>query len=177
VLQQLHKILNKKSKSTAALTQALQMLGNLSSLKPLEDALTSLSSHITLYQYQNLESSLNNHSLFYFTLPTREQGIDQIEGEIEQHVEDGEKTWRLTMLLPIGEQQKIKAVVSLTSTNIALEFVCSDHQLLERANGYQQFLCERLASLGFGNTKITCSQGEIQQSLLKRPNQLVELLV
>jgi len=179
LMQQLNKILKRSAKPNAAMTQALQMLGNLSSLKPLEDVLTSLSSHITLYQYQNLESNINNHPLFYFTLPTKEQGIDQIEGEIEHQEDndDGEKSWRLTLLLPVGENQKLKAVAALKAQQISLEFTCSDNALLARANSYQQFLSERFETLGFSDTKIVCSQSEIEQSLLKRPNQLVEIIV
>ena len=180
ILQQMTKILKKgNAKPNQALTHALQMLGNLQSLKPLEDVLTSLSSHITLYQYQNLESNLNNQQTFYFSLLTREQGLDQIEGEVEQKAEtsDAESAWRLTLLLPVGDKQKIKAVASLSSQNVELELVCSDSALLKRTNDFQQFLAERLSSLGFASTKITCSQGEIPSSLLRRPNQLVELLV
>jgi len=177
--QQMSKLINKKAKPNPALLQALQLLGTLSNLKPLEDALTSLSSHITLYQYQNLESNLNNHQLFYFTLPTREQGVDQIEGEIEhqQETSDGEKSWRLTLLLPIGDGQKLKAIAVLASQNVTLEFVCSDAVLLDIANSYQQFLADRLLSLGFNQAEINCRHAPIEKSLLKRPNQLVELVV
>jgi len=160
------------------LAQALQMLGNLSSLKPLEEALTSLSGNITLYQYQNQESSSNNQALFYFSLPTSDKDVEHIEGEIEQQGDEATgKTWRLTLLLPAGEQQKIKAIASLYAGQVDIELVCNNPALLDRVSFYQQFLGDRLDALGFADSKVTCRQGDIAKSLLKRPNQLVELIV
>ena len=174
--------LTKQAKGTtnANLISALQMLGSLQSLKPLEEALSGLTSNIQFYQYQNAEQQQNNQSLFYFNIPTKESQLPQVEGEIEQendNQQQGEKSWRLTLLLPCGEHDKIKVNALLTPRGVELDFTCNNTALLERANFYSSFLSERLETLGFVKPSIKCQEGEIPATLVKRPNQLVELVI
>lgn len=174
--------LTKQAKGTtnANLISALQMLGSLQSLKPLEEALSGLTSNIQFYQYQNAEQQQNNQSLFYFNIPTKESQLPQVEGEIEQendNQQQGEKSWRLTLLLPCGEHDKIKVNALLTPRGVELDFTCNNTALLERANFYSRFLSERLETLGFVKPSIKCQEGEIPATLVKRPNQLVELVI
>lgn len=166
--------------SASNLTSALQLLGNLQSFKPLEEALSNISSNIQFYQYQNAEQQQNNSSLFYFNLPTKESQVPQIEGEVEEQnasKQHGEKSWRLTLLLPCGDVDKIKVNALLTGNGVELDLTCNNQSLVERANFYKAFLANRLESLGFDKPKVTCQQGEIPTTLLKRPNQLVELMI
>ncbi|WP_435274824.1 hypothetical protein ACMAZF_16420 [Psychrobium sp. nBUS_13] len=181
LLKHLEQLVKKGKGATGAnLVSALQMLGSLQSLKPLEEALSGLTSNIQFYQYQNAEQQQNNQSLFYFNIPTKESQLPQVEGEIEQendNQQQGEKSWRLTLLLPCGEQDKIKVNALLTSTGVELDFTCNNTALLERANFYSSFLSERLETLGFVKPSIKCQEGEIPTTLVKRPNQLVELVI
>ncbi len=174
--------LTKQAKGTtnANLISALQMLGSLQSLKPLEEALSGFTSNIQFYQYQNAEQQQTNQSLFYFNIPTKESQLPQVEGEIEQendNQQQGEKSWRLTLLLPCGEQDKIKVNALLTANGVELDFTCNNTALLERANFYSSFLSERLETLGFVKPSIKCQEGDIPTTLIKRPNQLVELVI
>jgi hypothetical protein len=162
------------------LTSALQMLGNLQSFKPLEDALTNVSSNIQFYQYQNVDQQQNNQSIFYFNLPTKEPQVPQVEGEVEQQESNdpnGEKSWRLTLLLPCGDNDKIKVNALLTGNSVELDLTCNNQSLVDRANFYKNFLGSRLEALGFEKPTVSCQQGEIPATLLKRPNQLVELMI
>lgn len=181
LLKHLEQLVKKGKGATGAnLVSALQMLGSLQSLKPLEEALSGLTSNIQFYQYQNAEQQQNNQSLFYFNIPTKESQLPQVEGEIEQendNQQQGEKSWRLTLLLPCGEQDKIKVNALLTSNGVELDFTCNNTALLERANFYSSFLSERLETLGFVKPSIKCQEGEIPATLVKRPNQLVELVI
>ncbi|MDP2561658.1 hypothetical protein [Psychrobium sp. 1_MG-2023] len=176
----LQKILKKGSSSASAsqLARALQLLGSLPHLKPLEDTLTSLTSNIQLYQYQSQDQNTNNQQQYYFSLPTSEQQISQVEGELSQASntnERGEKQWRLTLLLPLEHQEKIKAVATIQGTSVEIELTCSNPELTDRASFYCDFLSERLKTLGLQANKISCEQGDIPKTLLKRPNQLVEV--
>jgi len=181
LIKHLNQLMKKtRGASASNLTSALQMLGNLKSFKPLEEALTNISSNIQFYQYQNAEQQQNNQSLFYFNLPTKEPHVPQVEGEVEQqesNEQQGEKTWRLTLLLPCGESDQIKVNALLSGNGVELELTCNNQSLLERANFYKNFLASRLEALGFETPKVNCQQGEIPTTLLKRPNQLVELMV
>ena len=181
LLKHLEQLVKKGKGATGVnLVSALQMLGSLQSLKPLEEALSGLTSNIQFYQYQNAEQQQNNQSLFYFNIPTKESQLPQVEGEIEQendNQQQGEKSWRLTLLLPCGEQDKIKVNALLTSNGVELDFTCNNTALLERANFYSSFLGERLETLGFVKPSIKCQEGEIPTTLVKRPNQLVELVI
>ena len=168
----------KQSKDNSGLTKALAMLGSLASLKPLEDALTGIAGNIQLYQYQSMENTQNNQLSFYFSIPTREPSIPQVEGEIERQddEEDGTKVWRLTLLLPVGDTDKIKAMATLRGTNVEIEMSSNNSELVSRAEFYGGFLSQRLESLGISSSKIICQQAELPNSLLKRPNQLIELM-
>ena len=182
LLKHLSSLIKNSSSSTNNnnLNIALQMLGNLQSFKPLEESLTNLSSHIQFYQYQNAEQQQNNQSLFYFNMPTKEPNVPQVEGEVEeQNAQDGqsEKSWRLTLLLPCGENEKIKVNALLTGSKLELDLTCNNRSLVQRADFYLSFLSNRLESLGFDETSISCKEGEIPATLLKRPNQLVELMI
>jgi len=181
LIKHLNQLMKKtRGGSASNLTSALQMLGNLKSFKPLEEALTNISSNIQFYQYQNAEQQQNNQSLFYFNLPTKEPHVPQVEGEVEQQASNdkkGEKTWRLTLLLPCGDTDKIKVNAILSGNGVELDLTCNNQSLLERANFYKNFLASRLESLGFETPKVSCQQGDIPATLLKRPNQLVELMV
>lgn len=173
-------IKNSNTTTNNNLTTALQMLGNLQSLKPLEESLTNLSSHIQFYQYQNAEQQQNNQSLFYFSMPTKEPNVPQIEGEVEEkNAQDGqsEKSWRLTLLLPCGDSEKIKVNALLTGSKLELDLTCNNKSLVQRADFYLSFLTNRLESLGFDKPSVSCQEGTIPTTLLKRPNQLVELII
>ncbi|MCG7531166.1 hypothetical protein MHM98_07345 [Psychrobium sp. MM17-31] len=180
LLKHLGQLVKQGKQPTSHLMSALQMLGNLQSFKPLEEALTGMSANIQFYQYQNAEQQQTNQNLFYFNVPTKEQHIPQIEGEIEREHQDektGEKCWRLTLLLPCGQTDKVKVNALLTSQGVELDLTCNNASLLERANFYSGFLSDRLEALGFNNTNINCTEGEIPTTLVKRPNQLVELMI
>lgn len=180
LLKHLNQLLKQSKGNNSHLTSALQLLGNLQSLKPLDDALTNLSANIQFYQYQNLEQQQNNPSLFYFNVPTKEQQVSQIEGEVEEQQEEyqgGQKSWRLTLLVPCGNNEKIKVNALLTGQGVELDLTCNSDSLLERAIFYQDFLTSRLEALGFDKPTVKCQQGDIPTSLIKRPNQLVELII
>ncbi|MGB0833781.1 MAG: hypothetical protein ACPGR2_04630 [Psychrobium sp.] len=180
LLKHIGQLVKQGKQSTNNLLSALQMLGNLQSFKPLEEALTGMSASIQFYQYQNAEQQQANQNLFYFNVPTKEQNIPQVEGEIEREHQDektGEKCWRLTLLLPCGQTDKVKVNALLTKQGVELDLTCNNASLLERANFYSSFLSNRLASLGFNDTKINCTEGDIPTTLVKRPNQLVELMI
>jgi len=168
------------SNNSNHLNTALQMLGNLQSIKPLEESLTNLSSHIQFYQYQNVEQQQNNQSLFYFNMPTKEPNVPQIEGEVEENnAQDGksEKSWRLTLLLPCGDNEKIKVNALLSGVTLELDLTCNNKSLVQRADFYLDFLTNRLESLGFDKLTVNCQEGEIPETLVKRPNQLVEIRI
>ncbi|MGB1298870.1 MAG: hypothetical protein ACPG8A_11355, partial [Psychrobium sp.] len=180
LLKHIGQLVKQGKQPTSHLMSALQMLGNLQSFKPLEEALTGMSANIQFYQYQNAEQQQTNQNLFYFNVPTKEQNVPQVEGEIEREHQDektGEKCWRLTLLLPCGQTDKVKVNALLTSQGIELDLTCNNASLLERANFYSGFLSDRLEALGFNDTKINCTEGEIPTTLVKRPNQLVELMI
>lgn len=183
LLNHLKKIMKQSSNaasSSNSLTAALQMLGNLKSLKPLEDSLTNLSSHIQFYQYQNAEQQQTNQPLFYFNIPTKEPHLPQVEGEVEQQNnadENGQKSWRLTLLLPCGGNDKIKVNALLIGSRLELDLTSNNESIIQKVDFYKGFLANRLESLGFDKPTVNCQQGEIPITLLKRPNQLVELMI
>jgi len=183
LLNHLKKIMKQStnsSSSTNNLTTALSMLGNLKSLKPLEESLTNLSSHIQFYQYQNAEQQQSNQSLFYFNIPTKEPHLPQVEGEVEQQNNgdgNGNKSWRLTLLLPCGGDEKIKVNALLTGSHLELGLTSNNESIVQKADFYKDFLASRLESLGFDKPTVNCQQGDIPKTLLKRPNQLVELMI
>lgn len=180
LLKHIGQLVKQGKQPTSHLMSALQMLGNLQSFKPLEEALTGMSANIQFYQYQNAEQQQTNQNLFYFNVPTKEQNVPQVEGEIEREHQDektGEKCWRLTLLLPCGQTDKVKVNALLTSQGVELDLTCNNASLLQRANFYSEFLSDRLETLGFNDTKINCTEGEIPTTLVKRPNQLVELMI
>jgi len=183
LLNHLKKIMKQSTNSNNSnnsLTTALQMLGNLKSLKPLEESLTSLSSHIQFYQYQNAEQQQSNQPLFYFNIPTKEPHLPQVEGEVEQQNntdENNKKSWRLTLLLPCGGNDKIKVNALLTGSSLELDLTSNNESIVQKVDFYKDFLANRLESLGFDKPTVNCQQGEIPKTLLKRPNQLVELMI
>ncbi|NRA85536.1 MAG: hypothetical protein HRU22_17700, partial [Gammaproteobacteria bacterium] len=181
--EQLKKILgNGKSKqpNKSNLIQGLLQLGNLSSLKLIEESLTALSGHLKLYQYQSQEQSNANNQTIFFTIPTSEPSIPQVEGQIERGNKDqasGQRVWQLTLLLPVGNTDKIQASAKLQGNNLELELVSNNQEMVDKAKFFADFLSQRLTTLGLTVSDISCKQAELPKSLLKRPNQLVELMV
>jgi hypothetical protein len=178
---QLKKIVQQgKAPNKTNLLQSLAQLGNFSALKSLEETLTSLSGHLQLYQYQSQEQSTNNQQMFYFTLPTSESTLPQVEGQIEQQPDPDDlerKTWQLTLLLPIGASDKLKASAKLQGKNVEIKLLSNSEEIVQKAQFFTDFLSQRLISLGLTTTNISCKQAELPKSLLKRPNQLVELMI
>lgn len=181
LVAQLKKILQQgKAANKANLVHSLTQLGNFGSLKSLEQTLASLSGHLQLYQYQSQEHSSNNQQIFYFTLPTSESLLPQIEGQIEQKSHSDEpqrKTWQLTLLLPVGATDKIKASANLQGTSVEIELLSNNAEIVKKAKPLTAFLSQRLISLGLTTPEISCKQAELPKSLLKRPHQLVELMI
>ena len=184
--KQLQKIIKpattgRNSSGSSGLIQALQLLGNLTAHKPLEEMLTSLSGHIQLYQHQSQEQSQNTQQqLLFFTLPTSDPTLPQVEGQIEQQTDNDDpanKSWQLTILLPIGDKAKLQAVATLQGKNVSIEMLSNNSDIVAKTRFYIDFLSERLKSLGLTTSQLSCKQGELPQSLIKRPNQLVELIV
>jgi hypothetical protein len=178
---QLKKILQQgKNPAKINLLQSLAQLGNISSFTALEETLVSLSGHLQLYQYQSQEQSGNNQQTFYFTLPTSESLLPQIEGQIEQGSDPEDparKTWQLTLLLPIGMTDKLKATANLQGNNVELELTSNNEEMVKKAEFFTDFLRQRLESLGLTAKNISCKHAPLPKSLLQRPNQLVELII
>jgi len=178
---QLKKILNQnKQSSKQNLLQNLAMLGQHTSVKSLEETLVSLSGHIQLYQYQSQEQSSTNQQIFYFTLPTSESSIPQVEGQIEQQSDPDEpesKSWKLTLLLPVGNTDKLQACAKLQGNNVEIELTSNNNEMVNKAEFFTDFLRRRLETLGLTANNINCTHAQLPKSLLQRPNQLVELII
>ena len=169
-----------KGQSSANLLQMLAQLNNFNGLKLLEESLLSLTGHLKLYQYQGQEQHNNNQQIFYFTIPTSEPTLPQVEGEIEQSPNPDnpqQKIWRLTLLLPVGATDKIQATAILQGKNVEIKLISNNAELVKKAEYFSGFLSQRLETLGLSTGEICCKKEELPTSLLKRPNQLVELMI
>jgi len=178
---QLKKILSSHKQTTSQnLAQSLAQLNQHPSFKSLEEVLVTLSGHIQLYQYQSQEQTSTNQQVFFFTLPTSEPAVPQVEGQIEQQCDPDEptnKSWKLTLLLPIGATEKLQASANLQGSNVEIELTCENNEILNKAEFFSDFLRQRLETLGLKANDISCKHAPLPKSLLQRPNQLVELVI
>ena len=178
---QLKKILSSNKQTTSQnLAQSLAQLSQHPSFKSLEEVLVTLSGHIQLYQYQSQEQTSTNQQIFFFTLPTSEPAVPQVEGQIEQQCDPDEpdkKSWKLTLLLPIGPTEKLQASANLQGSNVEIELTCENNEILNKAEFFSDFLRQRLETLGLKANDISCKHAPLPKSLLQRPNQLVELVI
>lgn len=130
------------------------------------------------------EQNIQGQDSLYYILPS---AVGQLQKDIEVLIkrEDADnaenkanasqnKTWQLTMKLPVGEQGELLTKVKLNDNELEINFYASNNQLKNRVSEYVPMLVKRLEILGVCISSTQCQIGKIPDSLMTRPYQLFQ---
>ena len=146
--------------------------------------LVNLLSHHQTSKLVNAEQSLQGQDSFYYLLPSAfGNAAKEIELLIkrEQHDQSKrnkssgqQKSWHLTMKLPVGDYGEMLTKARLTDVQLDVDFYTSNDQLKRMILEFLPLLKKRFSSLGIELGQTQCQLGRIPDTLKERPYRIFE---